>query len=48
MSELLLYSLNKKEMHREIVDYCTSDDRIKSDVEKYYLAESLLQGKVND
>ena len=48
MSELLLYSLNKKEMHREIVDYCTAEERIKSDVEKYYLAESLLQGKIKD
>lgn len=35
-------------MHREIVDYCTAEERIKSDVEKYYLAESLLQGKIKD
>ena len=48
MSELLLYSLNKKELHQEIVDYCTSSDMSNSDVEKYYLAESLLQGKVRD
>lgn len=40
-SELLLYTLNKKGMHREIIDLCSEKE---SEICKYYLAESLLQG----
>ena len=44
-SELLLYTLNKKGMHKEIIDFCSDKE---SEIHKYYLAESLLQGKVSD
>ena len=50
MSELLLFTLNKKQMHEQIVDFCTSEgsESNKSDINKYYLAESLLQGNLKD
>lgn len=44
-SELLLFALNKKGMHKEIIDLCSDKQ---SDIHKYYLAESLLQGKVSN
>jgi len=43
LTELLLFALNKKGMHKEIIDLCSDKS---SDIHKYYLAESLLQGKV--
>jgi len=45
MNELLLFTLNRKQMHKEIVDFC-SQQKNNSDINKYYLAESLLQSKL--
>lgn len=45
MDELLLFCLNKKRMHEQIVDFCSRDDiksKGASEITKYYLAESLL------
>lgn len=48
MSELLLVSLSRQGMHQEVIDYCTAEGKQMTDVEKYYLAESLLQGKLGE
>ena len=46
MSELVLFAMNQRQMHQEIVDLCTGRDKDStSDIHKYYLAESILQGK---
>ena len=46
LTELLLYTFNKKGMHKEIIDLC--QDSQNSDIMKYYLAESVLQGQLKD
>ena len=43
LSELLLFTLNKKGLHQEIIDICSEQT---SDIHKYYLAESLYQSKI--
>lgn len=48
MSELLLFALSRQGMHQEVIDYCTAEGKEMSDVEKYYLAESLLKGKLRE
>ena len=48
MSELLLYSLSVKGMHKEIINFCTEKGAPQSEIEKYYLSESLLQGTLKD
>ena len=45
MNELILFTLNRKEMHKEIVDF-VSQQKNNNDINKYYLAESLLQSKL--
>lgn len=49
MSELLLFTLNKKQMHEQIVDFSTrSSQASTNEINKYYLAESLLQGNLRN
>lgn len=49
MSELLLFTLNKKQMHEQIVDFSTrSSQAPTNEINKYYLAESLLQGNLRN
>ena len=43
LSELLLFTLNKKGLHEEIIDICSGQT---SDIHKYYLAESLFKSKI--
>ena len=47
MSELLLFTLNKRQMHEQIVDFC-SQAPSNNEINKYYLAESLLQGNLRN
>ena len=35
-------------MHEQIVDFCTRDGKSQSQINKYYLAESLLAGNLNN
>lgn len=41
-SELLLYILQSKGMHKEVIDYCERKQN-KAEIIQYYLTESLLQ-----
>ena len=39
--EMLLFCLNKAGLHKEVLDYC-ADSQSRSELERYYLAESLF------
>ncbi len=50
LTELLLFSLNKKSLHKEIIDLCqSSEDKKggKSDILNYYLGESIMRGQLS-
>ena len=46
MSELVLFALNKKGMHKEVIAMCADKEKA-SDIHKYYLAESIMSGRLS-
>lgn len=48
MTEMLLSSMSRQGMHKEVVDFCSKKGKSMTDIEKYYLAESILSGNPKD